>query len=85
MQKGTSVKLKTFLGTLVSPKNKEPWNNYWRLIGEKGEVVDGKIYNGRVLVLFERNLDDFKLANHNPVPNSLWILPTDLEMDNQQT
>jgi hypothetical protein len=83
MQKGTQVRLKSFSGKLVAPKNKEPWNNYWKLIGQKGIVIDDVIYNDRVLVLFETSLDTFKVANHNPIPNSLWIKPTDLELDNE--
>ncbi len=36
--------------------------------------------NGRILVLFDRNLDDFEVENHNPIKNSLWIKKTDLEV-----
>jgi hypothetical protein len=81
MRKGTRVILKTFLGKLTAPKNGEPQNNYWKLIGEKGEVIEDEIYNERVLVLFDTNLDTFAVANHNPIANSLWILPADLEFD----
>ncbi|WP_121247189.1 hypothetical protein [Mucilaginibacter phyllosphaerae] len=80
-EKGIKVRLKTFSGTLSPKKNVESFNNYWKLIGEKGEVIDDQLYNERVLVLFDKNLDQFEVANHNPKINSLWILPTDLELE----
>ncbi|OOQ59341.1 hypothetical protein [Mucilaginibacter pedocola] len=82
MQKGVRVILKTFLGETTAPESTEPWNDYWKLLGEEGEVIGDEIYNQRVLVLFHTDLNIFKLANHNPVPNSLWILPSDLETIN---
>ncbi|QHS56204.1 hypothetical protein GWR56_11905 [Mucilaginibacter sp. 14171R-50] len=81
IEKGTKVKLKTFSGELTPKKGTDPSNNYWKLIGEKGEVITDERYNERVLVLFEKNLDQFGVANHNPTINSLWILPADLELD----
>ena len=76
----TEVKLKSFLGTLTSKKKIFDDENYWKLIGEKGKVIDNvEINNGRILILFENNLDDFNVINHNPIKNSLWILKTDLE------
>jgi len=80
--KGNKVKLRTFLGTLKPRTAINTQDNYWRLIGEKGEVIDDTIRNKRVLVLFEKDLDEFEVANHNPIPNSLWIKPTDLRLDN---
>jgi len=82
IEKGTQVRLKTFLGTLAARKKINPGDNYWKLIGEKGKVIDDEVYNGRVLVLFEKNLDDFEVENHNPIPNSLYIKESDLELDN---
>ena len=81
IEKNTLVKLKSFLGTLT-PKNEiENDNDYWKLIGEKGKIInDQEIKDERVLVLFDQNLDDFKVANHNPIKNSLWIKKTDLEI-----
>jgi hypothetical protein len=76
------VRLKTFLGTLAAGKKINACDDYWKLIGEKGKVVDDELYNGRVLVLFKKNLDIFEVANHNPIPNSLWIKESDLELDN---
>ena len=80
--KGNKVKLRTFLGTLKPRTAINTQDNYCRLIGEKGEVIDDTIRNKRVLVLFEKDLDEFEVANHNPIPNSLWIKPTDLRLDN---
>ncbi len=82
MEKNTSIKLKSFLGTL-NPKDKvSERENYWKLIGEKGKVINAvENDNGRILVLFDRNLDEFKVENHNPIKNSLWIKKTDLEIE----
>ena len=56
-------------------------NNYWKLIGEKGKVIDEREnYTGRILILFDKNLDEFEVENHNPIKNSLWIKKTDLEI-----
>ncbi|MFD0767048.1 hypothetical protein ACFQZI_19480 [Mucilaginibacter lutimaris] len=81
IKKGIVVRLKSFSGTLIPGKNVEPYNDYWKLIGQKGEIISDETYNGRVLILFEKDLDQFKVANHNPIKNSLWILPTDLDID----
>jgi hypothetical protein len=77
--KDTPVKLISFLGKLTAPRNTEARENYWKLIGQHGIVMDDvEMNNGRVLVLFEVNLDDFGVENHNPIKNSLWIKKTDL-------
>lgn len=80
MKKNTKIKLKSFLGTLVPERKINSHEDYWKLIGEKGEIIDdNEINDGRVLVLFDKNLDDFKIENHNPIKNTLWIKKTDLE------
>ena len=81
-KKGSKVKLKTFLGELTAKKRTDPINDYWKIIGQRGEIIDDDFYNERILVLFENDLDQFGVANHNPIINSLWILPKDLELDN---
>ena len=82
IRKNTDVKLKSFLGTLSSKKRVFDEENYWKLIGEKGKVIDDAEFNdGRVLVLFQNSLDDSKVTNHNPIKNTLWIKKTDLEVD----
>jgi hypothetical protein len=80
--KNTPVKIKSFLGTLKSVEKVEDRENYWKLIGEKGKVTDQtEIIDGRVLVIFDKNLNEFGVENHNPVKNSLWIKMSDLELD----
>lgn len=82
IEKETPVKLRTFLGTLTPLKKIEERENYWKLIGERGKVVNDTEFNdGRVLVLFEKNLDELGIENHNPIDNSLWIKKSDLELD----
>jgi acetylornithine/N-succinyldiaminopimelate aminotransferase len=81
IEKDNRIKLKSFLGTLSSKDKIKNDNDYWKLIGEKGKVInDVEVTEERVLVLFDKNLDDFKVANHNPIKNSLWIKKTDLEI-----
>ena len=79
--KDTKVILKSFLGTLNPESEIDVTDNYWKLIGVKGRVIEDKAFNeNRVLVLFERNIDDYGLANHNPIKNSLWIKTSDLQI-----
>jgi len=83
IHKDTPVKLKTFLGTLTPSNRIEERENYWKLIGQSGKVIDDtENGNGRVLVFFNRNLNEFGVENHNPIDNSLWIKKSDLELDN---
>lgn len=81
MIKNSLVKLKTFHGTLTSPNKVDEKEDYWVLIGEKGVVLDYADFNPeKVLVLFEKNLDDFNVENHNPIKNTLYIDKIDLEL-----
>jgi hypothetical protein len=77
------VTLKSFLGKLSPRKGTEERENYWKLIGEKGKIIEGVEGDERVLVLFEKNLDDFKLENHNPIKNTLWISVADLRIEEE--
>lgn len=80
LKNNTIVSLKSFLGTFKPKKKVKPNENYWQLIGESGAVIDdNENQDGRVLVLFDNDLDNFNLENHNPVKNSLWIRKSDLE------
>lgn len=82
IKKDTIAKLKSFLGTLKPERKIKEHNNYWKLIGEKGKVIDEiENSNGRILILFDKNLDDFEVENHNPIKNSLLIKITDLEFE----
>lgn len=75
------VELKSFLGTQKPKRERNSYENYWILIGEKGQVIEreNQDFPNRVLVLFDTNLDKLKLENHNPIKNTLWILESDLE------
>jgi hypothetical protein len=82
LKKNTLVTLKSFSGTLKPVKKIKDDENYWKLIGQKGSIIDEtENYNGRILVLFQKNLDEFKVVNHNPIKNTLWILVSDLEIE----
>lgn len=80
--KSRVVMLKTFLGTKAPTADTLERENYWKLIRRKGTII-GDATKDRVLVLFESNLDDYELENHNPTKNSLWIKTTDLEFENE--
>jgi hypothetical protein len=77
------VRLMSFNGSKYAPDGVEAYENYWRLIGELGAVLEADrpygVDDDRVLVRFETRLDDWGLENHNEVPNSLWIRSSDLE------
>jgi hypothetical protein len=76
----SKIKLKSFLGTINSKKQVAKKDNYWKLIGKKGKIIDIDENNSdRFLVLFDKNLNDFEIENHNPIKNSLWIKKLDLE------
>ncbi|MFH1871001.1 MAG: hypothetical protein ABIG36_10315 [Pseudomonadota bacterium] len=75
----TKVILATFNGTAASPKECPRGENYWLLIGSTGHIAEAKNQNGRVLVLFDESVSEKELHCHNPVPNSLYILESDLK------
>jgi hypothetical protein len=81
---GDSVTLSTFNGLIATPVGVEENENFWKLIGKKGQVLSisppTSIVTDRVLVRFEANLNEFDLPNHNEVPNSLWIKVSDLTL-----
>ena len=83
MRINTNVTIKSFLGLQKPNEEISDDENYWILIGEKGKVIEenNKNFSGKVLVLFDKNLDKFNLQNHNPTKNSLWILESDLEFE----
>lgn len=76
----TKVFLRTFNGTSSPPEDCAPGEDYWRLIGESGTVVKATNARNRVLVQFDNSIIERGLICHNPVPNSLYILATDLEV-----
>lgn len=73
------VILRRFNGTLLPPDKCRPGENYWALIGETGTVVETVNARDRVLVKFNTSVSGRGLHCHNPEPNSLYILQTDLE------
>ena len=75
------VRLKSFDGTTSKPAGKQvrACDDYWRLIGEKGIVIEEGGQDDRVLVRFEKDIDQYHVANHNPIKNTLWILRSDIE------
>ena len=79
------VRLKSFLGKKSNKKKLDERENYWILIGQIGKIIESENENfkEKVLVLFDTNLDELNLFNHNPIKNTLWIFKTDLEIMKQ--
>ena len=78
LKPGKRVVLKSFNGNLNAPQDVKAEENYWQLIGSKA-VVEIANRTDRVLIKFERDLSSLGLANHNEVPNALWVLISDLK------
>lgn len=83
---GKTVKLRTFFGTSAPNQSTRASENYWKLIGQTGTVIAQENESSipkhklgtRVLVEFAACITDLGLTCHNEIPNSLWILVTDL-------
>ena len=73
------VVLLSFNGTLSAPEDCETNENYWALIGESGTVIETANERCRVLVKLDNSVSGFGLHCHNAIPNSLYILETDLK------
>ena len=73
------VILCSFNGTSSAPAACRPDENYWVLIGARGAVIETTNERGRVLVQFDGSVSERGLHCHNPMPNSLYILESDLE------
>lgn len=79
--KNSRVRLKTFQGLSNFPYDVDDNDNYWKLIGQCGTVIDNELEDKeKVLVLFDVELDNFQLANHNQIKNSLMIKIKDLDL-----
>ena len=84
---GSRIRMLSFNGTTVPSGEISEYENYWKLIGEFGTVVENpasgkeisKDDNDRMLVDFDLILDNLGLENHNPIKNTLWIWHGDLE------
>lgn len=75
----TKVILRAFNGTSSPPADCAPGQDYWRLVGESGTVIEEANARNRVLVRFGNSVIERGLIYHNPIPNSPYILATDLE------
>ncbi len=76
----STIILKTFNGEKKAPNNCNPQENYWKLIGKKGKVVEWKTSQSRALVQFDAPLRNYGLHCHNEFPNSLLIQLSDVEI-----
>lgn len=84
---GRRVVLATFRGTHAAPQAVRRDEDYWRLVGSRGGIVDvddthagGRHPRGRrVLVRFDDEVAALGLACHDAVPNALWIFIADLD------
>jgi hypothetical protein len=81
MEKGALVIVKSFLGKKYSKKYKNTQDDYWKLIGRKGRIIEVDNVNKKILVLFLNDLEEYEIKNHNPIKNSLWIDKNDLVVD----
>jgi hypothetical protein len=76
----SKVKIVTFNGDTDSSDKCDSKENYWVLIGKTGTVMMPENTSKRVLVKFDESVNDLGLHCHNPVPNSLLILTSDLKL-----
>jgi hypothetical protein len=81
---GSLVKLVSFNGKKTQPKKFMPEENFWKLIGMDGRIIENDpkkgISKNRLLVKFDLSLSDLGIPNHNELPDSLWIADTDLTL-----
>jgi hypothetical protein len=78
LKPGKRVVLKSFNGSLAAPQTITTEENYWQLIGCKA-VVELTNDSNRVLIRFDRDLSSLGLVRQHELPNSLWILISDLK------
>jgi len=76
----SKVKLITFNGEINSIEECDPTENYWILVGKTGTIIQPENIRQRVLVKFDENVSELGLHCHNPIPNSLLILNSDLDL-----
>ena len=83
---GDRVILSLFNGTETAEDLVSPANNYWKLIGGHGVVVEDVqsfSLEDRLLVKFDTQISNLGLACHNESTNALWILRSDLSRAGQ--
>lgn len=83
MKKYLKYKLISFNGTSESAEVCDSNENYWKLIGQEGTLINFSDdldfgNDNRVLIKFDEDLVEQGLECHNSLPNALWILKTDL-------
>jgi hypothetical protein len=78
MQDGDKVVLKTFLGSIAPEEETDDLGNYWKLVGTAGVIMEVK--ENKALVLFDKQLDELGLENHNPIKNTLFINHKDISV-----
>lgn len=85
--KGDRVVVASFLGAKETPEGTRGNEDYWKLIGQIGDVISeiGKSHpafperGDRVLVRFVHvNIREMGLECHNSSDNSLWLFSSDL-------
>ena len=72
------VRVKSFNGTALGPPDLKPSENYWLLIGKEGVVIAPKNDRNCMLVEFSESVTSLGLHCHNPIPNTLFLLESDL-------
>jgi hypothetical protein len=80
MDVSTRIKLQSFNGTLMAPLGTQPSDNYWLLVGSTGTIHSFNQKLQRYLITLDNSVLSLGLHCHNPVPNSLYILATDLAL-----
>ena len=82
------VLLISFNGSMKPDLGTQPYENYWKLIHQKGIVVQDPTNEGlykniagenRLLVRFDKSLESLGLECHNRIKNSLWVKVSDLK------
>ena len=76
---GTRVRFKSFNGTQIGLQDGKATGSYWLLVGKIAEVLEKQHDLGRLLVRFDVSVQSLGLHCHNPIPNSLSVLESDLE------
>ncbi len=87
MNIGDRVKLISFNNSSVADDNCDEQENYWKLVGETGFIVaepnlSDTISSDRLCIQFNVDVKSLNLHCHNEIPNSLWILASDLQVLN---
>jgi hypothetical protein len=86
-RRGDRVMLKSLKTEGTARADAAADENYEKLIGWRGTIVQSPSEAGlfasfseepRLLIQFDQSVTEMKLHCHNDVPNSLWILESDL-------